>query len=748
MTPWQDWHPGTGPNVGQYIRWQVYGTAPFRRLVVSFNNVPFFSCTTTYGTFQVKIFETTNVIETHILNKPACLQWAGGTATHGLHNATGTVGVIVPGRNSSQWTTSNEGYRFTPGVSWMNSLGQTFPYNGPNLDVAPPPGGGEVGYWLVGGCGGTASNAISDTTWLDFSVFSASISNTTDFCGGSVGTASIDNPSGNYPPYTYSWTPSGQTGQTATNIGAGVHIVTVTDGVGCETTFSTDVPNDQPGATSSATLESCSGSSDATATAEMLPPVGNLSYSWDDPLNQTTQTAVGLTAGTYTCTITSDQNCTVSTTVTVQVGNPMVPSLGSIVDVNCNSSNNGGASVTVTGGNQPFTYSWSGSNLNTQIVNDLYAGQQTVTVTDAVGCTETLDFTINEPPPLVIANITPPQEVCPGDAAALSAIGSGGSTSYMYSWFQGTTNFSQEQNVVVNPEGTLTEYCVVLNELCGSPADTACTFVKWPEQITPTFASDTTRGCNPTEITFINTTPSPFIYNILFDFGDNLFINANSNQQFSHTYTNAGIYNISMTITTFDGCVYDTTYQDYIQIANYPEANFSWYPGKIPMFNPVANFMDVSSSDVTNWNWDFDFGTPMSSSQTNPSTTFPEGEEGTYEVTLIVSNDFGCFDTVSYDVPVIPDVMIFAPNTFTPDQDEFNEGWRVHMQGIDIYQFNLVVFNRFGEVVWESNNIEVPWDGTYGGNPVPEGVYVWKIRTKNPYNDGVHTYSGHINIIR
>lgn len=749
MSPWQDWHPGTGPSVGNYIRRQVYGTAPYRRLVVSFNSIPFFSCTTTYGTFQIKIYETTNVIETHIQNKPSC-QWAGGTATHGLHNINGTVGVIVPGRNSTQWTTQNEGYRFTPGVQWTNTLGQTFPYNNGNLTVTPPANGGTVGYWLIGGCGGTNSSSISDTTWLNFSQISGSISNTTDFCGGGVGTASFNNPSGNFEPFTYSWSPSNQTTQNATNLLSGTHTLTVTDAVGCNTQFTTVVGNDQPTASATATLESCNGAFDGTATAQMNPPVGTLTYLWNDPQGQTTQTATGLTAGTYTCTITSSQNCTVTANVTVQVGNPMIPSFTNIFDANCNSSNTGGATVAVANGNAPFTYVWSGSNQNSNSVSDLFAGEQSVTITDAVGCTETLTFTINEPPALEVTNISLPQEICPGANTQLTASGSGGSTPYTFTWFDNGIQVGQGTSVTVTPNSSSTQYCVVLTEQCGSPSATACTQVTWPPHITPTFSSDTTRGCNPTQINFQNTTASDVVANINFQFGDGNGIDVNPNQNFNNTYTSAGLYNIQMTVTTVNGCVYDTTYWDYIEIGEYPEANFSWYPTQIPMFSPTANFMDYSSYDVVNWYWQFQSGSPASSSQSNPSSTFPAGEVGEYLVTLIVTNEFGCSDTTTNYVPVISDVLIYAPNTFTPDNDDFNQGWKVFMQGIDIYQFNLVIFNRWGEIVWESNDIEVPWEGTYGdgGKIVPEGTYVWKIRARNPYNDNVYQYSGHVNLIR
>lgn len=138
MGPWQD----IQPSVGGQIRYRVYGTAPFRRLVVSYYNIPMFSCTGLLYTSQIKIYETTNVIETHISNKPLCTSWNSGRAVHGLHNASGTVAVTVPGRNNTQWTVSNECRVFTPSgapaytVDWLDA-NNTVIGSGTTINVTP-----------------------------------------------------------------------------------------------------------------------------------------------------------------------------------------------------------------------------------------------------------------------------------------------------------------------------------------------------------------------------------------------------------------------------------------------------------------------------------------------------------------------------------------------------------------------------------------------------------------------------------
>lgn len=113
MGPWMDFNPGVGTG-SPYIRYQTQGIAPYRRLVVQWTSVPLYQCTASNSTFQIVIYESTNVIENYITNKPTCVVWAGGTATQGLHNMAGNLAVAVPGRNAAVWTATNDGKRYVP----------------------------------------------------------------------------------------------------------------------------------------------------------------------------------------------------------------------------------------------------------------------------------------------------------------------------------------------------------------------------------------------------------------------------------------------------------------------------------------------------------------------------------------------------------------------------------------------------------------------------------------------------------
>jgi hypothetical protein len=142
MGPWYDYHPGIlgagGTNLN-YIKYKLYGVSPYRRLVVTWDNIPLYQCTATRGTSQIVIYETTNIIENSIIEKNICFSWANGTATQGLHNNNGTQATIVSGRNSTQWEAYNETWRYIP--------------SSPN----PPP------RWYVNGIISWIGNTFNDT---------------------------------------------------------------------------------------------------------------------------------------------------------------------------------------------------------------------------------------------------------------------------------------------------------------------------------------------------------------------------------------------------------------------------------------------------------------------------------------------------------------------------------------------------------------------------------------------------------
>ena len=149
---------------------------------------------------------------------------------------------------------------------------------------------------------------------------------------------------------------------------------------------------------------------------------------------------------------------------------------------------------------------------------------------------------------------------------------------------------------------------------------------------------------------------------------------------------------------------------------------------------------------ANSYNWTFDYF--ETSSLFEPTIEFP-ATAGEYVVRLIASTLNGCVDTAYGKVP-IKDVLIFhVPNTFTPDNDDYNEVFLpVFYSGFDPYDYNLLIFNRWGEIVFESNDASVGWKGTYNNERVQDGTYTWKITFKRSDSDKHQIAVGHVNVIR
>lgn len=179
---------------------------------------------------------------------------------------------------------------------------------------------------------------------------------------------------------------------------------------------------------------------------------------------------------------------------------------------------------------------------------------------------------------------------------------------------------------------------------------------------------------------------------------------------------------------------------------NFPNAQFSASPLSVTNLDTEIDFFNSSSGAVT-YEWDFSDGSDITNEE-NPTHLFPE-TQGDYTVMLVAYSEFGCPDTAYLTVQVEEELIFFIPNAFTPNGDEFNNSLTpVFVSGFDPFDFTMLVYNRWGEVIWESHDTNVGWDGTYHGQMVQSGVYQWKIEFKNSNNDERKTYYGHVNILR
>lgn len=767
MLAYQDILPSLNGGIIQY---QTIGTAPNRKFVVLYANAFFFSCTTVCNYLGLTLSEGTNEIEIHIGNKPVCTAFNGGLAVQGIMNASGSASVITPGRNSTVWTANQDSRKFTPTsptnttgytvaqipytqvsgtsgvISWVNTANQAFPYNNGTLNVTNPPVG-TTGYFLSATACGAPLGGISDTTWITTSAVNGTIAKTPDFCSTSSGTATVT-PSGQ-GPFTYAWAPSGQTTAAATGLAAGVHTLIITNGDGCTKALSTIIMNNTITTSGTTTLVSCPGGNDGTATAVVTPAQPGTTFNWFEDGGQTTATATGLAAGVHRVEIVSGSGCidTLSLTVTEIPG--MVATF-TIQDVTCNSGDDGVATVTVTQGTGPYTYSWDQSASVSNQANDLVVGAHAVTVTDAKTCTITTNLVLGQPDPLKIVDISPDLVICAEDSATISATAIGGSSNYTYTWTQGTTVVGVGQTIKVKAPVSGTQYCVTVTEACGSPAADSCMMITFPTELIPSITPDLAAKCEAAVFTFTNGTNDPSeIFSTKFSFGngDNDSI-VPGNGSVTVNYPKPGVYTVDVLVTSIHGCVYTNTFPGIVTTIQKPTASFTTSANPATVFETTIQMQNNSSQGVVSWEWSSPGSVPSYSTLTNPVFKYPEGEVGTYPIQLIVTTAEGCIDTVNSLIHIVSDIIFFAPNAFTPDGNEFNQTWKVHVDGIDIYDFEVKIYNRWGEQIWESHNPAEGWDGTYNGEILKEGAYVFVAKVKDLYSDSYKTFKGHITLLR
>ena len=259
-----------------------------------------------------------------------------------------------------------------------------------------------------------------------------------------------------------------------------------------------------------------------------------------------------------------------------------------------------------------------------------------------------------------------------------------------------------------------------------------------------TLSGDVLVGCAPLQVNFTNTS-APLGDNCVWTFGDGT--TATGCGGVSKTFDMPGTFDIGLTVTTAEGCSDNIMVEDYINVYPVPEAAFVSTPNVVTVNNTEIEFTN-NSINASIYSWTFGDGT-AGSSEENPTHIFPE-IAGQYLVELVAESDGGCVDSVSQTV-IVEDILIFyVPNTFTPDGDEFNQDFKpVIASGVDIYDYHLTIFNRWGEILFESYNTENGWDGTYGDRGlVDDGVYVWQLEFGETMSDKTHRYRGHVTVLK
>lgn len=254
-------------------------------------------------------------------------------------------------------------------------------------------------------------------------------------------------------------------------------------------------------------------------------------------------------------------------------------------------------------------------------------------------------------------------------------------------------------------------------------------------------------GCEPLQVSFIDQSTIAAGYDIAlwqWDFGDG---NTGRDPFQNNTYLSPGTYDVTLTVTSANGCITTVTQTDAVTAHPLPEAMFSAQPQPTDMIDPNIAFTDlseVSSGTIVSWHWDFGDGTDTL--EQNPLHSY--GLQGTYPVTLTVETALGCEDEFTDNIVIRPVFTIYIPDAFSPNGDGVNEEFRAYGEGIR--SFEMLIFNRWGEQVFSSYSINNGWNGAKRnvGEIVQQGIYSYQITLTSIFSSDVHQYKGKVTLIK
>lgn len=370
-----------------------------------------------------------------------------------------------------------------------------------------------------------------------------------------------------------------------------------------------------------------------------------------------------------------------------------------------------------------------------------YEGQ--LILNPGTNCGDTAQIFVNVFPE-VIADFSYVYDTCvagPVDFTDLSSTGACCLTEWDWSFGDGNNTDAQNpSHVYMEPGNIPVTLTVTDTNSCVDSYTQTIEYFPVPSLII--IAPSSFIGCTPAEIFFDNLSfPIDSTYDITWDFGDGGFSTAISP---THIFEIPGNYTVTVDITSPIGCQTDTIFPGLIDILPSPTAGFDFTPNEPSSLQPEVIFTD-QSQDAASWFWDFDTG--ATSILTNPTYVFPD--TGMYQVAQIVTHPSGCQDTLIQVIDVIPEVRYNLPNAFTPNNDSTNDIFK----GVGILDgatnFRMTIWNRWGEMVFETTDPDIGWNGLKNntGQPSPNGVYPVVVNFIGPRGEKFE-YKGVATLIR
>ena len=494
----------------------------------------------------------------------------------------------------------------------------------------------------------------------------------------------------------------------------------------------------------------CHGSADGSITVTTTGDSAAWDYTWTNAVDSVLQTTIGSVAdsvdgtpGVYHIHV-SEQGDTTACAVdlTATILDPAAVVVTTSSDTTICQMGMAVISATATGGTGTFVLHWDNglADADTQYVSPLASTTYFVYAIDTTNCVSDSATVIVEVFDKLHFFLPDTVDLCPNVDFLLSPDSiSGGDGQWTYDWGNGP---SPDSALTLNPIVTQT-YCMTLRDGCETPPVTHCVVADVIPLPPLMLTADSVLGCEPFLVHF-SITDTSGTATADWDFGDGAAYTGLATSV-AHSYANAGTYTLTVDAHWPNGCSNDTTSNDLITVIDRAHPDFSWTPNPANIFENTVQFQELADQLAVSYQWDF--AGLESSTLPDPSFTFPNEVGASYPVELLVRNFLGCPDSITKIVEVQDEFLVYVPTAFTPDGDGRNDVLFVEGNDISANQFHWMIFDRWGEKIFDTTDPQHGWDGTLSGKVVENGVYNWMLRAESAYNGINHDLRGSVTVV-